>query len=169
MVLKMPRSTQNATVLRPTDAGDHDFLFTLYQSGRAEEMASWGWEPAQQVDFLRFQFGAQQRHYASAFPNAELRIVLEGGAPVGGILTAANEDTLHLIDLSLLPDARGRGIGTGLLTALKEEAKKKKRGVTLSVRKENPAAIRLYRRLGFYCVGESDTDLQMRWSCEQDH
>ena len=58
-------------------------------------------------------------------------------------------------DLAVLPRWRGQGIGRRLLAAVEAEARA--RGhckVTLEVRNDNPAALGLYRRLGFG-AGES--------------
>ena len=39
--------------LRPLHADDELFLFALYCSTRADEIAAWGWEPAQREAFLQ--------------------------------------------------------------------------------------------------------------------
>jgi hypothetical protein len=63
------------TTLRPAGAEDQDFLFKLYASTRAHEIAAFGWPAAQQEAFLRMQFTAQQRGYESVYPQAEHQIV----------------------------------------------------------------------------------------------
>ncbi|RKG91038.1 hypothetical protein D7V97_41980 [Corallococcus sp. CA053C] len=68
-----------ATHLRPVTREDDAFLFTLYASTRARELAAWGWSPAQQDVFLRVQYQAQSRHYAARYP-AEGHPLIEGRA-----------------------------------------------------------------------------------------
>lgn len=57
------------------------------------------------------------------------------------------------LSIALLPEYRGRGLGSALLQALLEDASRDHEAVSLSVGKGNPAA-RLYRRLGFSVVME---------------
>jgi ribosomal protein S18 acetylase RimI-like enzyme len=55
------------------------------------------------------------------------------------------------LTIAVLPDYRGRGIGTALLTRLIDTAAQSFQGISLSVVGENPA-MNLYRRLGFEIV-----------------
>lgn len=64
------------------------------------------------------------------------------------------------VSMALLPDYRGQGIGTALLTALIEQAGGRYRALSLSVDPQNPA-MRLYERLGFRTVGAVGTSLTM--------
>ena len=52
-----------------------------------------------------------------------------------------------------MPEFRGRGIGTALVTELFAEADASGRSVSIHVERNNPAR-RLYERLGFQDVGE---------------
>ncbi|TVQ95470.1 MAG: GNAT family N-acetyltransferase [Spirochaetaceae bacterium] len=68
------------------------------------------------------------------------------------------EDTPEL-SIALLPEFRGRGIGTQLLTRLFASPCGDS-PISLSVSADDPA-VRLYRRLGFEVVGESGGSLTM--------
>jgi GNAT superfamily N-acetyltransferase len=58
-------------------------------------------------------------------------------------------DDIPELGIALIPDARGRGIGTLLLTTAVNEARRRGHpGLSLSVDPRNPAQ-RLYRRMGF--------------------
>lgn len=64
--------------------------------------------------------------------------------------TFSGQPTLNIHDLATAGDCRGRGVGTLLVNAIVQEAEALGCGkVTLEVREDNPAAERLYRRLGF--------------------
>ncbi len=65
------------------------------------------------------------------------------------------------LGVALLPDYRGQGIGTVLMTQLLAQMSGRFKAVSLSVDPKNPA-MRLYRRLGFEVVGASGTSLTMR-------
>jgi ribosomal-protein-alanine N-acetyltransferase len=60
-------------------------------------------------------------------------------------------DEIHINNVALRPQFRGRGIGTALLRHVLAEARRLgARRATLEVRASNEAARRLYERLGFY-------------------
>jgi len=60
-------------------------------------------------------------------------------------------DEIHINNLAVRPQFRGRGIGTALLHHVLTEARRLgARRATLEVRASNGAARRLYERLGFY-------------------
>jgi ribosomal protein S18 acetylase RimI-like enzyme len=146
---------------RPAKPEDQEFLFELYCSTRREEVAAWGWDTSQQDAFLRMQFRAQQVSYRATMPRAVDRIVLVDGNPAGRILVDTRELEIVLADIALLLKYRGRGIGTRLIDELLRAGIRANRPVTLSVSRANLAAIRLYERLGFLAVDESELYLQM--------
>src|ERR1700704_4240774 len=134
--------------LRPTRPDDQDFLFRLYASTRLHEIAGFGWPEAQQEMFLRMQFNAQNRSYESAYGQAEHSIVEEDGQPIGRMIVVREKDFAHLVDIALLTEQRGRGIGSGLLRELIQQCSRDGVPLRLQVLKVNPA-LRLYERLGF--------------------
>ncbi len=64
-------------------------------------------------------------------------------------------DDIPELGFAVLPDYRGRGIGTKLLARLLQLAREKFPGVSLSVRSDNPV-LRLYERSGFVKVAGSE-------------
>jgi ribosomal-protein-alanine N-acetyltransferase len=87
----------------------------------------------------------------------ELRYWVVAESPWGllgyaGLMIA--DDEAHIMNLAVRSDARGRGLGTALLSALVDEAGR--RGIarmTLEVRPSNAEAVALYERAGFHAVG----------------
>jgi ribosomal protein S18 acetylase RimI-like enzyme len=146
--------------LRLVRPEDQDFLFKLYASTRAQEIAAFGWPAAQQEAFLRMQFMAQQRSYESAYPQAEHQIVEQNGMPVGRIMVHREKDSARLVDIALLAEYCGQGIGSGLISALMEQCAGDGATLKLQVRQANPA-VRLYERLGFIRAGEDAMYIQM--------
>ena len=157
-----PRVTADRISLRPESAEDDDFLRALYASTRAHEMAVAGWTAAQQDVFLRSQFDLQRHHYRAHYPGATFDIILLDAVPVGRIYVHRAHDEIRLIDVALVPDARGRGIGTRLVEWLLAAAIERNATVTLNVEPYNPAR-RLYERSGFQVVEEDPTNLFMKW------
>jgi ribosomal protein S18 acetylase RimI-like enzyme len=146
--------------LRSLLPGDHEFLFQLYASTREQEFSALGWSAAQLETFLQMQFAAQQRWYTTAYPGAEHQIVLLDAAPIGRMIVHTGENATTLVDISLLPAHRNRGIGRVLLRDLLERCGAARTKVKLQVLKQNPAA-RLYERLGFVKTGEDDMYFHM--------
>ncbi|HEX8772059.1 MAG TPA: GNAT family N-acetyltransferase [Pyrinomonadaceae bacterium] len=152
-----------AVSVRPVEPGDEPFLFEVYSSTRADEMAAWGWNAAQQEAFLRMQFKGQQGFYRMQYPEAEHQIILLGDRPVGRMIVIGAEDEIRLADIVVLPEFRNRGIGASLIRDLCAEAERQNVPVRLRVLKSNRDAARLYERMGFAMDGESDTHFDMAW------
>jgi ribosomal protein S18 acetylase RimI-like enzyme len=153
--------SDNMTIaLRPYQDSDRDFLFQLYASTRAHEIAPFGWPPAQQEAFLRMQFTSQQQWYAMSYAQAEHHIVEQDGVPIGRLMVTRNPPVAVLVDIALLPEHRGKGIGGELVRDLIQQCNQAKLPLRLQVLRTNPAQ-RLYERLGFIRTGEDQMYFQM--------
>ena len=130
---------------------DLPFVAELYASTRREEVAQTGWSAEMQEAFLRQQHEAQHSHYSHHFGGAEWLIVERGGSAIGRLYVRDEPERLHIIDISLLPESRGQGIGGAILRDLLGQAQELGKGVSIHVEKFNPAR-RLYDRLGFELV-----------------
>jgi ribosomal protein S18 acetylase RimI-like enzyme len=151
------------TLLRPATPADEPFLERLYASTRERELEAVPWPPEFKQDFLRMQSRAQRADYRRRFPEAEDRIILVGEEPAGRFYVDRNESVIRLVDISLLPEHRGRGIGGRLLGELLAEADSTGKPVRLMVERGNPAR-RLYLRLGFRVLNEDEIYCSMEWS-----
>lgn len=103
------------------------------------------------------------RRFREGYRQEEVRIVLEGHAPIGWLQVTEQPNALMLSQIHLVPAARCRGIGTALLRELLARADHEGRSVTLWVLKNNPARS-LYERLGFRLVGAEAYKLRMEWT-----
>lgn len=148
---------------RPVEDGDLPFLAEVYASTRREELAPLPWTEAEKDGFLRSQFEAQRRHYEEHFPDCAFLVIERAGDPVGRLYVDRREDEIRLVDIALLPESRGNGLGTAILKRVLEEGRRKGLPVRIHVERENPAR-RLYERLGFREGGEHGVYLLMEWS-----
>ncbi|HTZ22170.1 MAG TPA: GNAT family N-acetyltransferase [Opitutaceae bacterium] len=149
--------------MRPRQPADEPLLLRIYASTRAEEMARLPWTAAEKHRFLQMQFEAQDRAYQGNYPDADCTILLVGGRAAGRLYLHETEESCRVVDISLLPEYRGRGIGAAILREVQRQASAAGRRVTLFVEAHNPAR-RLYERLGFQSTGVVDgTHLGMEW------
>jgi ribosomal protein S18 acetylase RimI-like enzyme len=140
--------------LRPSEPADRDFLLTVYAGTRSEELAVVPWTDADKAAFIKNQFDAQDAYYRQTYADAQFLVILADGARVGRLYLGRIDDELRVIDIALLPDQRGRGIGSALMAWIATLADREGRSVTLHVEPWNPAR-RLYERLGFVSEGVS--------------
>jgi GNAT superfamily N-acetyltransferase len=148
--------------LRPIEVADLPFLERLYASTREEELAVVEWTPEAKEAFLRQQFEAQHRWYQEQYAGATFDVVLVGGAPAGRLYLARWEREHRIVDVSLLPEHRGRGTGERLLSRVLEEAEAAGKPVTIHVERMN-RALSLYARLGFRLREDKGVYLLLEW------
>jgi ribosomal protein S18 acetylase RimI-like enzyme len=106
------------------------------------------WDDAQKEAFLRMQFDAQDAWWRENYAGATFDVIVVDGEPAGRLYVHRGPSEIRIVDIALLPDHRGRGIGTSLLRDLLAEGDAGEKSVTIHVERMNPA-LRLYERLGF--------------------
>jgi ribosomal protein S18 acetylase RimI-like enzyme len=151
-------------VLRTAHHGDLPALLALYADTRAAEMARVAWPAVAKQGFLAQQFELQHRHYVLHYADADFMVIERDGRLCGRYYLRRTAPEHLVVDISLLADCRGQGLGAALIRATQAEAQALGRGVGLHVVRDNAGARRLYERLGFQaCDGGSDTHQRMRW------
>jgi ribosomal protein S18 acetylase RimI-like enzyme len=147
--------------LRPAGESDRPLLLRVFAGTRARELALLPGDDAAKQAFLRLQFEAQERSYRAQTPDAGVSVVLLDGEPVGRLIVARREREIRIVDIALLPEHRGAGIGTRLLRRLLAEADALGAATTVHVTLGNRARA-LYERLGFTEVGRDGVYAAMR-------
>ncbi len=148
--------------LRPVRQEDETLLLELYSSTRADEMALVPWDAAQKQAFLQMQFSAQQKHYRAYFPHATHEMILAEGQSIGRLYVDRRATEIRILDITLLPQRRGRGIGTEILRELLKEADREKKSCSIYVESFN-RSLGLFQRLGFVKTEESGASWLMEW------
>ncbi|MCZ8523996.1 MULTISPECIES: GNAT family N-acetyltransferase [Paenibacillus] len=148
--------------MSPVCPEDEPLLYSLYAASRQEELDALGWGPQERVAFLSMQYRLQQQAYRAQYPAAVHLIIAHEEQRMGQMRIDRSDRELRLVDLSLLPQWRGQGMGTGILRELQSEARAEDRSIRLSVLEGNPAR-RLYEGLGFETDGEPSVYRQMLW------
>ena len=158
----MPTVQAQSVTLRVAQEDDLPLLRRVYASTRQAELASVDWDEAQRAWFLGMQFDLQARAFAQANPEADWQVVVCDGQPSGRLIVDRCSHSIRLVDIALLPDYRGAGIGSELLRRLLEEATAAGKPVVLHVARSNPAGA-LYQQLGFVVSARDDVYLEMQW------
>jgi ribosomal protein S18 acetylase RimI-like enzyme len=148
--------------LRPVQDGDEPFLLRVYAGTRAEELAPVPWTPEQKAAFVAQQFAAQTVHYAQHYPGMSADVIVIDGVPAGRLLVDHRDDAILIVEISILPELRGRGAGSVLLREVLDDATAAGKRVVIHVERFSRAR-RLYQRLGFRAVGDHGVYLRMEW------
>lgn len=146
--------------LRPATPLDEGFFRQIYAESRRLELDQIVWPEGIREEFLRTQFNAQSAHYQQNYPGANFSVIEQDGQPAGRFYVWRPESEIRIMEIGLMPEFQGRGIGTALLTQVIEEGRAAGKRVTIHVEKFNPAH-RLYARLGFREVQDLGVYLQL--------
>ncbi|CAN5213997.1 hypothetical protein BH20ACI1_BH20ACI1_17870 [soil metagenome] len=139
--------------LLPVSHSDYPLLFEIYISSRADELKFVPWTDEQKNAFLETQFQAQTDHYYSTYSDGSFDLIKLEDQPAGRLFQAELDDEIRIIDLTLLPQFRNRGIGTLLLSEVLESGANQKKSVTIYLDTDNPAQT-LFSRLDFIPVAD---------------
>ncbi|MGV7197543.1 GNAT family N-acetyltransferase [Xanthomonas sp. NCPPB 1325] len=157
----------SAFALRTEEQADLPWLQHLYASTRSDELAPVPWPEASKRAFLQQQFALQRAHYGQHFAGGDFLIVQIEGLRIGRLYLHRTATHHTLVEISLLPEWRGQGIGAQLIAYAQAMACDAGCVLSLHVLHTNPAAQRLYRRLGFIAGDSTQTHLQMHWHPRQ--
>lgn len=138
--------------LRPVTNDDEEFLLSVYDSTRDEELAQADWQPGQREAFVRWQFDLQRREYDARFPEAEYYVILIDAERAGRIWIGTDDKQIRLLDIAILPGFQNRGAGTVLLRWLIGKSKAAHKPLRHMVFVLNNDAHRFYERLGFVII-----------------
>ena len=139
--------------LRDVTPDDERFLREVYAGTRAYELAMVPWNEEQREVFLRTQFDAQHSHYHSQYPDAKFQLIVSDGEPVGRLYVLREVGAIRILDITVLPPYRNKGIGGALIRVLVDEAEKNKQVVTVWIEHFNPSQ-KLFQRFGFSVIGD---------------
>ncbi|WP_114152788.1 GNAT family N-acetyltransferase [Chromobacterium haemolyticum] len=140
------------TTLRPAQLADLAFLLALRRASMGPHLQAANMPSDEDAHLSRIHYGLQHA-----------QIIMEGERDIGLLKVARQPAAWQLIQLQLLPDRQGHGLGSQLLRGLQREAEHAGAALELRVLERNPAR-RLYLRLGFVDIQHADGEFLMRWS-----
>lgn len=151
------------TTLRDAVSEDDPFLLRVFACTREAEFAHVPWTDEQRDAFLRMQFNAQHSYYHEHYPEADYKVILHDGEPVGRIYINREPGQSKILDITVLPEFRQRGIGSGLIREVLSEASESGRNVHVYVETFNPS-LELFKKLGFTILKEEGINYLLEWT-----
>jgi GNAT superfamily N-acetyltransferase len=144
--------------LRRASRHDEQRLFELHREAMRDYVdATWGWDESWQRAYFADTY-APTRNVLVVRDGAMLA---PGGELVGRICLTCRWRRVYLRDIEIVSAERNRGLGSAILGAVLELARRRRGFVELVVLRCNPAH-RLYARFGFRVVGDDGARLTMR-------
>lgn len=132
---------------------DENFLQDVYATTR-DDVQYLPWDESLKREFILMQYRAQKAHYDEYYKNSVHYIVIYDGRPAGRYWMDYGKEDIRLVDMSILPEYRGHGIGTELFKYAFERSGELGLPCVLHVMKEH-RSIPMYKRLGFRIIGET--------------
>jgi ribosomal protein S18 acetylase RimI-like enzyme len=137
--------------LRAATPEDGEFIYQLRVDGLKEYVTQvWGWDE-------KFNRGL----FWQKFNSRRYQVIVINERDVGAVALEHRENEAFLADIEITREWRGQGLGTAIISKFLADARRQGIPTALQVLKVNPAR-RLYQRLGFQVVGETDTHYLMR-------
>ncbi len=140
---------------RPATVDDGEFACTLHRAAyQAVVIKQFGqWDEVRQQQFF------EDKWRPEAYEIVEIQ-----GRPIGVLCVTKTQYEVRIVEIQLLPEYQGRGIGTELLQRELQLADEQGLPVRLQVLLKNQARA-LYQRLGFRVYDKTDTHVLMERAC----
>ncbi len=147
----MERKSESVA-LRQATQNDMGFLAQTFLVSLREPIhaARGSWDEARERD--QFERQLQLEH---------TQVIAVDGEDVGVVLVIPRSDEIELHTVCVVPERQRQGIGSIVTRRIMASARAVGLPVTLYVLKTNPRAKRLYERLGFVSVGESESHFRL--------
>ena len=146
---------------RPIRPDDKPCLYRVFASTRPD-ITGLNLGEEEKAGLMRMQFRAQHLDYQARFNDADFLIVDLDRVAIGRLYVHRRSDEIRIIDIALLPEQRGKGIGTWLMSDILQEAQRIGKPVRIHVEQLN-RALGWYERLGFAKVSDIQTHYLMEW------
>ena len=144
--------------LRKANENDYNFIFNLNKTVYKDyAIKIWGsWDDEFQKQFCENRFKTEK-----------VQIILDSEKEIGILELIEKEHQIYIEEIQIEPNSQGRGIGTEIINDIKKTAFKLNYSVGLMVFKFNNRAKKLYEKLGFNVIDETETHYIMEASVDK--
>ncbi len=160
--MKTNFNSSTGLLIRPARDSDKPFIAALHHTTRDDLRLI-----DAKRDFIETlieqQYHAQTVGYGEMFPNAMYFIIEMQFERIGQIVVDFGMSDVRLVDFSLIPAARGKGLGKQVVQILQNAAATNRVPLTLAVQTLNLSAKALYLQLGFVITDTNGVYEQMIW------
>ena len=152
--------------LRRRSEIDLEFFVELFSEMKNSELSLEMLPEKVKDQIISMQFHGFERSIYANYPNLIDEVIIYISKKAGRLLLHKDENSIRIINISLLNDFRNLGIGSAILRDIVEEANKTRKSILLEVDKINPA-MHLYARLGFKIIEENELKYAMKYHCSK--
>jgi ribosomal protein S18 acetylase RimI-like enzyme len=154
----------NGISLCPIEPKDNEFLLRVFKESRPDLNLINDISEEQRESIILEQFKMEKQQLEQIYPNAEFSIIKLNEEPIGRIYIYYGETTNRIVEIGLLEDYRGLGIGQRLMTTVIGNATKMKKNVRLQVAWFNQRAYKFYERIGFKVIENQEVFFEMEYT-----
>ncbi len=137
--------------LKLATKSDTDFIFRLKKQTLKEHIDQiWGWDDEFQRQTIEKEFIEENNFLISL-----------GNDLIGLLEIDETDEELHIVELEILPEYQGQGLGSEILQDIIVKMKDKGKRIRLGCFYINKRALKLYEKNGFKKYGETKTHILM--------
>ena len=155
-------SLAGRVILREAAKSDEPFLISVYRTTREEELAMVPWSEEQRAAFVTMQYTAQAHHYQQNYPESRQSVIYLDDQPAGRLYLNRGAEEMRILDITVVPEFRGRGVGDYLIAELQREARAVGKPLTIHVESFNPS-MRFFEKRAFTPIGQQGVHVLMGW------
>jgi len=148
--------------LKKKNETDSEFLLQLMGEIKIAELNAYSWPEHMKNQLIEMQYKGYEQMIKNEYPNAEDYIIMVDNENAGRLQLDINDNSMCIVNISLMPAFHGKGIGSKIIKDVLAEADMKNKPVYLEVDKVNPA-FNLYKRIGFDICGEDEIKYSMKY------
>jgi len=144
-------------LLKAATMEHYDFIYYVKKITLKEHIDKiWGWDEEY-----------QQNDYRECFMPHKNKVIVCNSEEAGFLETSEEDNIVYIVELEILPEYQGKGIGSSIIKDIIEYASGAQKRVKLGCFKINTDAKRLYERLGFKVIEETETHYILENQCLQ--
>lgn len=134
-------------ILENVDVEDKSIIYQIKKSSiRPYVEKIWGWDEEYQLE-----------DFENSFCLEDVKKIMVEKTLVGFVEILDSEEAINISEIHIIPSYQGLGIGGSIIREILNNAMAMSKPVTLGCFKDNIQAVKLYNRLGFNVVNETET------------